>query len=368
MVKAVGFTATKSSIPVGANTILKVSTSNGVINKAVTLGSASIGSIIKKRAFTPWGIALTTAVVAAGYYLDSQNQEILLDQGTAATYTIYGRCEWVGDAVSPKNLWPSPHGSWYTWTFTQCYDYLSTAQAGNWDHVVTGVNNFLFRDEFNSNRGVWYVHSTDQSTFTGVQSDYLDTAPTTATDEQIADAVQPYISDSTLESAFYDPYTDLVDETIPEVAQALADIQADQDLLNDADPTNDPLDPDTELNYDEETVKALNDIAETLADIQENLDDDECLQNPDLISCQEVGQLPASEPTVQEYSIPFDVTQYAFTSSAQCPADNIKTLSSGASITFSYQSYCDYAAMMNPIVIAAGLLGSILIVSGAVRG
>jgi hypothetical protein len=65
--------------------------------------------------------------------------------------------------------------------------------------------------------------------------------------------------------------------------------------------------------------------------------------------------------------MPFSVSQYQIGSNATCPAPHVVTLTNGLQVEFSYQTYCDFATGIKPVVVALGLVIAYLIVGGAVR-
>lgn len=92
---------------------------------------------------------------------------------------------------------------------------------------------------------------------------------------------------------------------------------------------------------------------------------DECLKNPGLLSCQQMGDVPTGD-TVPRSSIPVTFSPVAIASNATCPAPLTVTLS-GFTIPIDFDPICSYASQLRPVILAVSYLSAILIVFGVGR-
>lgn len=91
---------------------------------------------------------------------------------------------------------------------------------------------------------------------------------------------------------------------------------------------------------------------------------DFCKKNPQSIACQELGELE-QEP-FDPIEKPFHITpQNPWGSGdAQCPAPKVMSLSTGSTVTLSYQPACDFFRGVRPAVLALAFLAALYIALG----
>lgn len=91
---------------------------------------------------------------------------------------------------------------------------------------------------------------------------------------------------------------------------------------------------------------------------------DFCKKNPQSIACQELGQLE-QEP-FDPIEKPFQITpQNPWGSGdAQCPAPKVMQLTTGSTVTLSYQPACDFFRGVRPAVLALAFLAALYIALG----
>lgn len=91
---------------------------------------------------------------------------------------------------------------------------------------------------------------------------------------------------------------------------------------------------------------------------------DFCKKNPQSIACQELGELKPEEFTPVEKS--FNITPQSPWGSgdAQCPAHKVMNLTTGSTVTLSYQPACDFFRGVRPAVLALALLAALYIALG----
>lgn len=91
---------------------------------------------------------------------------------------------------------------------------------------------------------------------------------------------------------------------------------------------------------------------------------DFCKKNPQSIACQELGELKPDEFIPVEK--PFNITpQNPWGSGdAQCPAPKVMHLTTGSTVTLSYQPACDFFRGVRPAVLALALLAALYIALG----
>lgn len=91
---------------------------------------------------------------------------------------------------------------------------------------------------------------------------------------------------------------------------------------------------------------------------------DFCKKNPQSIACQELGELEEEELTPVEK--PFQITpQNPWGSGdSQCPAPKVMHLTTGSTVTLSYQPACDFFRGVRPAVLALAFLTALYIALG----
>lgn len=92
-----------------------------------------------------------------------------------------------------------------------------------------------------------------------------------------------------------------------------------------------------------------------------------CEEHPNILACLDVGD-PDEPPEPEEYIVPFDFQVHSFTSNESCPAPiSFHVDLDNSDHELSYQPLCDGAVMINPIVVAIGIILAFYIVSDSVR-
>lgn len=349
LIKAVGLTNTIRTAVPGLTTRAKfVSTATGsVYTKVIDIGLASIGQVISKRAFSPWGVAVVAAVVAAGYLIDQNTGEVTSSFVAAGNF---GDCRknfssdfWGNDTLGACDSFAS---NWWGITLTPEYE-----------SSLNDLHTYRLKDSTGIIRATWI--SSYPGTAKTIQEEIGGDFP--ALDTQLATDVLPLLSDAKLFDSMIDPVTGLPDQAITEIQDVATDIQTEEDLLNDGDPNNDPAVPSPTATIEEEL------LTDALSDAQEKEEQkDPCDDNPDRVGCLDAGTLP-SDPSVQSEAIPFSVSQFSLSSNTSCPAPLTITLTKGYSIPFDFTSFCSFATLLNPIVSAVGFLIATMIVAGSVR-
>lgn len=237
------------------------------VKRAVNVGKTSVANVIKKRAFSPWGAAITIAITAAGYYLDSTTEEIYtngLGPGTAPDINGPG---WTScslyctqnNSISDKENQCSNGGQVpvYTVTIGQC-----GFPTSDWDTVNTYTNT---AEPCPASPGTW--DSTAQT---------CGGAPI-ATEDDVENVVVPEIAPSAWPDLFTNPETGLPDvATVPELAEPIPDIMSDVIAETDADPATvadtDPLTGDTgsETFADSSDIGVISDARQDIPDTGTN--------------------------------------------------------------------------------------------------
>lgn len=93
-----------------------------------------------------------------------------------------------------------------------------------------------------------------------------------------------------------------------------------------------------------------------------------CEENPNALGCLDVGNDLPKPPDVADYEMPFEVTPFSLSGTAQCPPPVAVTLLiDGKTYYIEYQPFCDFAIKIKPIIIALAFLLSFYIVTGATR-
>lgn len=346
LVKPIGFTNTLKTTAIGANTVVKFSSGSNFFNKAVSIGSASIGAVIKKRAFSPWGAALLVAITAAG---------IIYENDDYIYPSIHGNELGVCSANGAINNLSSCMALAPNASFREYY-------VGDW---LTSNNAYcIVEDGFPSH--YCSLFWTPQNGFIG-DPETLVLEPTPVTDSEIADIVYPDIAENDLTDLLTDPDTGLPDSAITEIAQAAIDLDVEIALLSDSDPNNDP----TELTNQETPYEALlqtliktnNELIDAIS--AETADSDPCLENPDSLGCSDLGEeiLPEDILTLD---VPFSFTPVSLTSSGTCPAPKILALSFG-NIELDTSMICTFATLLNPVIIALCTFIGLYILNGGIK-
>ncbi len=201
---------------------LPAAANNSIYTTAVDIGAASLAAVFKKRAFSPWGIAIATAITAAGYLIDEQGNQITSNQ--QAEYTGQGHCR------------SANHFLFGIMTATECLDitngqsyqepiYRIISAGSGWQYLHQQGGSYFF------------VPSPDTTTSPGTIEPTIEPL----TDPEIVEIVFPQIQEAALPDILTDPQTGLPDEAITELTQIENNIQTEINNLNDADPANDPV-------------------------------------------------------------------------------------------------------------------------------
>jgi len=304
-------------------------------NRAITIGKASIANAIKKRAFSPYGLAVTAAITAAGYYFDNSSKTITT---VVSGSSDLGRC---------TVLSGQPHI-----TASECLNSVHYSYGSVTGVAAQTTGYIAFNCQYQSWCGYWYpdTNNVPAVPFGGSQP---------VTDTDLINAFDSYFTPEQEKEIFLNPVSRLPD--VPGQSDVASDLDNDYVAQNDADPATNPTTGNTTINNTDITYSDNG-----YTDVTNFEQKDPCQLHPNSVGCLDVGQAP-QDPSIQTYQMPFSVTQYSLGSNAQCPAPNVITLKNGQIITFSYQTYCDFATGIRPVVVALGFLLAYLIVGGAVR-
>ncbi|MBE8233021.1 MAG: hypothetical protein HAW67_04740 [Endozoicomonadaceae bacterium] len=359
LVKAVGLTNTIRTAVPGLTTRAKfLSTATGsVFTKVIDIGLASIGAVFSKRAFSPWAAGITVAIVAAGYLIDQNSGDILTSGASTDPLYLHGAGTSLPFATSPDISLadykaslnpPIQTGISESWINVSGYQMVEIK------YYPVGFPTTQFLRIWHPRPLIPYT-TTEPAPIPGVQ--------TVVSDTQLATDVLPLLSDAELFDAMIDPVTGLPDQAITELQDAATDIQTEEDLLTDTDPNNDPAVTTPTATIEEEL------LTDALSESQKEEEEqkDPCDDNPDRVGCLDTGTFPA-DVSVQSENIAFSVSQFSLSSNTSCPSPLTITLTKGYSIPFSFDNFCNFATMINPIVSAVGFLIATMIVAGSVRG
>ena len=205
------------------------SANDPIYNAVVDIGKASLGSVVKKRAFSPWGAALTVAITAAGYVIDSNTGEITAPGSSAPD--LSGYCIWGNPNV------PTPT------TFGDCFTQI-TSNYTNYPVVVgpsvysSFFNGYVITFGYQSpsgyiDQGSLWVSPTDPGQLTTPGQ------PQTLDNPSIWDAVEPGLDSPAVRDLLHDPETGLP-EPLPEITSKGNEISDRIIRAHDIDPNNDP--------------------------------------------------------------------------------------------------------------------------------
>ena len=274
--------------------------------RAVQIPKATVANVMRTRSFSPWGIAITAAITAAGYYFDSLNEEIYTSQSPSYPDGL-GTCVWNGN----NNVG--------TTTASQCLN-GEGVYAHNSSVIATWIQD-----------GVQYDESPQ---------------PEPISDDQLFD-VYKSMSPIQQQSIFENPYSSAPNPDIQEFTDAAQDVTNDYTAENDGDPATVPtVNPETGDTGTEEITE------------DEPQEKDLCQRYPNILACTELDDVPdASQIATQD--IPFSYTPYSLSSNASCPAD-VDTPAG----PISYGPSCQLASGIKPVVIAVFTLAGLLVLGG----
>lgn len=295
--------------------------------RAVEVGKASVAAVVRQRSFTPWGVALTVAIVAAGYILE--DDEII-------------KHEMLDDDVAEIGYSWQINGNIYRATRNEACRVMRNGLSG-WTHEVDG-NTCHLRDTNQSLRAtypMYYAHVSAPS----YQPYYSPDAA--VTDDELYQ-VASNMSPSQFQKLFEDPLSGQVNPDIQEFKDEAADLTSDYADQVSANPGVDPT-----------VIPAKDGKPAAVLSPEKPKTEDPCVTNPSLLMCSELDDVP-DETEIQEQEAEMDFSPHNFSSNASCPAPI--SLPYGAEM--SYEFPCMFASGIKPIVLVVASLGALLIVGG----
>jgi len=330
-------------------------------SRTINISKAAAGGLAKRLAFSPWGLGLSAALLAADYVLN--------DDGTVSKEIDYP----AQDASS--SLGGCSRGDGTHVTSSQClaqtqgYDNRFGASYVHTMEWNAGINFYTIRrttDAVGYHRGSWnpgtYIGESPQGS-----PAYTDTV--TPTDSEIYDEIEPSLTDSTLKDLFTDVATGLPSSSVSGTSPAPDTSTSDTDPFSqeadnitnnyNTDLSSNPTTNPTEINnnsYSNESNVYTQPVEE-----QKSV----CEKNPEILGCSKYGnELAATE--IPNVELDFDFTPVIFASSASCPVPQVSTYSKGSfSVPTSY--LCQFATGISPVVIAVSTVLGIMILTGGIR-
>lgn len=294
--------------------------------RAVNVSKSSIANVVRTRAFTPWGIALTVALTAAGYALNDSDDSISTE--TAASQEL-GICEYGGQTG---------------WTVTQCLDWsashIGIPQSSLTFHSYAAPNKYRYGINGSAVVVVWvapyYLGANDPR------------GGSSLADDDSLYEVASELPQSQWAELFEDPLSGHPNPDIQEFQDVADDLTDDYIAENDADPNTNP-----DVNPEQGDTGT-----ETVSE-EEPLDEDPCVINPNLLVCMEMDEVP--DPTdIQTQEVDASYSIYSLASNSSCPAD----IPSVHGASWEFDGPCQYASGIKPIVLAVFSILALMIASG----
>jgi len=214
------------------------------VKKAVQLSEASLANVVKKRAFSPYGIAFAVALAAADMYLNANDGTVTKGSATSSGVIANGQCSSVGGS--------------YTSNLSQCVSacaqhFYGTTSYGSCTAGGTIDQGTQYRTTINRPQSLggsqidyYYVRKSDipsGGTYQVIGGQGYTTAPQTpaqATDHELAQVA----NDAGLNKAesYIDPLTGKLDRAINELPGLENGIKTELDKMVDSDPLTNPSD------------------------------------------------------------------------------------------------------------------------------
>lgn len=326
---AINSVVSTSTGAVASTTFIGVGAANQAVYdiRPVSVGKPSIANAMKSRPFTPWGLAITAALIAADYLLDENTGEVITETQASS---VNGFCGYTGSSGV---------------TATQC---INEAVS------ITGVsfNRWVYSPTSTDTNKGYCIDSCGGVVVQWIPDSSLAGNPlgstSTPTDEELYD-VAASLPQLQYESLFEDPVTGLPNtQDMPEFQNAADDVTSDYEAATDSDPnTNPTVDvPNGDTGTENQT--------EEKPDPQENY----CKKYPNLVSCMEVDDVP--DPSdIQTQNIDFTYSPHNLASNSSCPSPIMTPAGE-----LSYQPACDTASGIKPVVILVFTLIGMYIISG----
>lgn len=316
--------------------------------RTASLSKSIVGSVLKNRSFSPWGVAIVVAIEAAGYFLNDATGEIEQVQSGGGQYSTT-----LGDCIVPQV------SSYTNRTLQECID-LQTKTYIETVFLTGGIFSLILDSAF---KGSWNIPDPPPSQN---PDDYISTPAVNATDDEVYDAVVPSFSESDLSNALNDPDTGQPDTDLTPLVDTANDLTSDYDALNDNDPNTEPTTDNLYDTGDETFTENVDELPNDDIQNANNEQTDQCELTPDALGCQEFGdELTSVEIPVEQVS--FSFTPVSLASNMTCPEPIMMNLSFGQ-IPLSYQPTCDFMSAVSPVVILVCTLLSVYIITGGVRG
>lgn len=165
----------------------------------------------------------------------------------------------------------------------------------------------------------------------------------------------PQISHIPQDVPLSDPYTD---PTTGERVQDVAHVRPQSDESAQIDVTKRQVDANGNPATDPNTNQPK----------PEESNPDFCVEHPDVLSCQKLGDTPADpDITANDKTITINPDTGWGPSTGSCPADHVETLRNGAEFRVSYAGPCQIAASFRPVVIGFSWIAAILIAIGITK-
>lgn len=294
--------------------------------RAVEVGKASVANAVRARAFNPWGFAVVAAITAAGYLMDDDDFSIL---SPAVPFLTLGQCglysgsisNLTGDAClvqARKSLGPT--ATYYPLISNSYYP------------ILTDPSGLVYN--------AFYPYDN-----TNLPHVAPDSNPQPASDDELYQIFQNLSPAQQIE-ILTDPLTGFPDSTIPEFSDAGGEISRNWDANNDNDPATLPT-----PNAPEKTS--------TVAFPEQDPAEDLCKTYPNIIACQETGELPDPEEIATEEQ-DLDYDPVSMSSSASCPAP----YAIGRGVFYEFTTICGFASSLKPIVVTFSLVVALYILVG----
>lgn len=308
------------------------------VGRVVNFGKATLGSLVRRRLFSPWGAAMAAAMVAADYYLNDQTWEVTQQQ---TQQVQYGQ---ICFAVHSGNGWPE--SECLATKEAACASLGGTIKSDGSGCLVptswgTGLASFIQRGQCPSGTN-WNGSACIGEVVT----------ETPLSDTDIGDWALNNLTPTQIRDILVNPETGLP-EPYPELQTVQQDVSNQFDVLLDGDPNTVP-EPQFEDDVTEEKPeKSFCDYATVVCDFIEWMKEEPADENPPSLPTEVVGG---------------ELVPYSSgLGGGSCPAAATFTLN-GQTMQIPIQPSCDLMTMFRPFLLGLSYLVAGFIVAGVRSG
>jgi hypothetical protein len=307
--------------------------------RAVQVSKATIAQVVRTRSFTPWGVALAAAVVAAGYALEDGEIQTIPQSDSQFVQGYYWKSAYSNNRQKTPNESLSYVVNFYSGGVSNTSLTLKTETTAEMTYTINSNN---------------YTRTEQLQRFPcgSITSDYcVGGAPQTdsepLSDNQLYD-IATSLPSTQFQKLFEDPLSGQPNRDIQEIKDVATDISNDYNAENDEDPLTVPT-----------TNPETGDTGTETVSEEKPEKEDFCIKNPSSLACSELDDVP-EKTELQTQELEMNFSQHSLASNASCPAPI--QLPHGAEM--SYQPACDLASGIKPIVLVIATLGALFIVGG----